>query len=204
MCIRDSIYGCYECCYLQVVWNAGTPQTPLWQWGGGAPGNANVGHGARACLGDLDADGDPDFVGTNFSGVIWGAMNNGTPQAPYWDSAASVPGIGTGDSSGKLALADLDGDGDLDIVGATSFGRLKCWENLGTPQTWSFAESPGMLTGITQPTNGIHGIALPDVDCDGDADLLVAGWSSLEYLYLNERITPVRPCTWGTIKAIYR
>jgi len=103
-----------------------------------------------------------------------------------------------------VALGDLDGDGDLEIVGGSSFSRLKCWENTGTPEVCSYVRNDAMLTGVDAPMDGVFGVALPDVDCDGDCDLLVIGWAEAWYLYLNEATTPVCSRNWGVIKSLFR
>jgi hypothetical protein len=57
---------------------------------------------------------------------------------------------------------------------------------------------------VDEPQRG-HAIELLDVDGDGDPDLYIS--PALEdgsLLYLNERITPVRPASWTSIKALYR
>ncbi|MBN2564540.1 MAG: VCBS repeat-containing protein [Candidatus Eisenbacteria bacterium] len=197
----DIIHGCYECCSLRMIWNTGDPHEPAWQYGGAIAGDPSGGHYAYACLVDLDADGDLDIVGTNASGAISFYENTGTPETPYWIWSEVIPGIGFGPAQGVMALGDLDGDGDLDIVGGTT--SLICWENTGTAQAWSYVRNDGMLSGVTEPTDHLYGVALPDVDCDGDCDLLLVGWGAV-YLYLNERITPVRSAAWGFIKQVFR
>lgn len=200
----DLIYSCWECCSFRMVWNIGTPQAVVWQSASGVPGSPYAGYDARACLGDIDGDGDLDLVSTNAGGSIRLAQNVGTLGAPYWPTTVLIPGIGFGSSGGTLALGDLDGDVDLDMLGVTPGSGARCWENVGTPEAWSYVPNAAMLTGVTEPTNGAWGLALPDVDCDGDPDLLVAGHNGTVFLYLNERITAVRPNSWGTIKALYR
>lgn len=200
----DVVYGCWECCSFRMVWNVGTPQVAAWQYGGAIAGDPNSGYIAYGCLADIDADGDLDLVGTSSGGAIGIYENTGTPEAPYWVWLGLIPGIGFGASDGVMALGDLDGDGDLDIVGGSSLSRVKCWENVGTPQMWSYVRNDAMLTGVDAPMDGVYGVALPDVDCDGDPDLLVVGGLGEVYLYLNERITPVHSSSWGTIKALYR
>jgi len=200
----DLVYGCWECCSLRMIWNVGTPQAPVWQHSGAIAGNPYAGYEAYDRLADIDADGDLDLVGTSSGGAVGVFENTGTPEAPCWVWLGLIPGIGFGASDGILAVGDLDGDGDLDIVGGSSFSRVKCWENVGTSQVWSYIRNDAMLTGVTATAIGVYGVALPDVDCDGDCDLLIVGRIGGIYLYLNERITPVRPGSWGTIKALYR
>jgi len=200
----DLVYACWECCSFRMIWNIGTPQGPSWQYGGAVAGDPWSGYNAYVQLCDMDADGDLDLVGTNASGVVTLHQNTGTPLSPYWVFLELIPGIGFGASCGRLALADLDGDSDQDIVWAVRGGPVKCWENVGTPHSCSYVENPAMLTGVARPPHGVFGLALLDVDCDGDCDLLMGGGYNEGYLYLNERITPVSPASWGTIKALYR
>ncbi|MCB1163223.1 T9SS type A sorting domain-containing protein [bacterium] len=92
---------------------------------------------------------------------------------------SSAPAAPTGDdvtSSAKLcrnvAAADLDGDGDLDLMTAlplTSFpgtGKVRWYENAGDGQTWTEHEIDGDFYG---------GSGLEAGDIDGDGDLDVAG-----------------------------
>lgn len=200
----DLVYGCWECCSFRMVWNVGTPQAPAWEYGGAIAGDPSAGYSARACLADVDADGDFDLVATNAAGAIGIYENTGTPEGPYWVWLGLIPGIGFGASGGQLAVGDLDGDGDLDIVGGSSSSQVKCWENVGTPQAWSYVRNDAMLTGVDDPMDGVYGITLPDVDCDGDCDLLIVGGGGAVYLHLNEQITSARPESWGVIKGMFR
>jgi len=199
----DLVCACWLCCSFRMVWNVGTPQEHEFLYGGAIAGDPNAYSNARAWLCDIDADGDLDLVAVQPGPDVVLYENTGTPETPYWVYSGVISGVVPGDSGAQLAVGDLDGDGDLDIVGGTHFSPLQCWENVGTPHVWSYMRNDAMLTGVTDPMNGAFGLALPDVDCDGDPDLLIDGWTET-YLYLNESITPVGPTSWGTIKALYR
>jgi hypothetical protein len=196
----DLVIGCFEP-YLHMFWNVGTPQVPQWQYDPSMFGGAA--NYTVPCLADLDADGDLDLVMVTCCGAAFFWENIGTPQIPIWATTAPIIPPVFLTPPAYFALGDLDNDGDLDIVGFTPDTPLQCWENVGTPQACSFVENPGMLTGVAH-TRG-YGLALPDVDSDGDCDLLVVGPDGATIsLYLNESVSPVRPISWSTIKAMYR
>ena len=74
----------------------------------------------------------------------------------------------------KPALADLDGDGDPDLVGGNNTGLLYYFENTGTTAHPDFTER----TGSGNPLDGISVLSYSkptfiDLDGDGDQDLIV-------------------------------
>jgi len=73
-----------------------------------------------AVAGDLDADGRPEIYSSGAGGIRrWTLSASGV-----WDSAA-IAGSESLSESRQLALADLDGDGRLDLIGSTADGHLQ-------------------------------------------------------------------------------
>ena len=151
---------------------------------GGIPGtyadsNQDLGNSSSAdvALGDLDGDGDLDAWVANRNtqaNRVWinqGGDQGGTP-GTYADSGQAL-----GNSNSRdVALGDLDGDGDLDAwVANINSQANRVWINQGgdqggTPGT--YADS-GQALGNSSST----GVALGDLDGDGDLDAWVANYS---------------------------
>nr|MBC8491169.1 VCBS repeat-containing protein [Candidatus Neomarinimicrobiota bacterium] len=95
------------------------------------------------CFGDLDTDGDLDLLVGTGQGKIYYYRNDGTPQVPQMTYITSnFCNIDVGEDASP-ELADLDGDGDLDLLvgrdsganeSAMTQGDVYYYENIGTPQ----------------------------------------------------------------------
>ena len=76
------------------------------------------------------------------------------------------------DNAYDVLVADLDGDGDLDIVSASSLDNTVAWyENDGASDpTWNAVD-------IATDADGVVGVFLVDLDQDGDIDILSASYN---------------------------
>jgi hypothetical protein len=131
-----------------------------------------------AAIADLDGDGKPDLViGDGFGGDISIYQNigtNGTLSAASFGPRIVLPGIlGTYDNPYRVAVADIDGDGKLDIVAIYGDSSLVAiYRNVSSPGTLttnSFA-APVYLPG----GNLIYGLAVQDLNGDGKPDIVTA------------------------------
>ncbi|GGF11005.1 hypothetical protein GCM10011383_22760 [Hymenobacter cavernae] len=114
-------------------------------------------------LGDVDGDGDLDFVSPNGSSSVSVRLNDGNGT---FTSGSEVP---VGSFSYTTALTDVDNDGDLDLLAASYSGSiLSVRLNNGN----------GTFTGNQNVSAGgsPNGLAVGDIDGDGDVDLLTTSY----------------------------
>ncbi len=193
--------------------NTGTPQSPVWmrndayfyhQWSNSrAPGSA-----------DLDGDGDLDIVSGSTNPVaLLVHWNDGTPASPIWREDTTffsdIPLSWLGHSTDPN-FADLDEDGDLDLVTAPNWPAIMhAFENAGPGSNPMWVPNDDLLMGVERPERP-YGAALRDLNCDGRADLIVSGrfaGSSVSETrcYRNDGpVTAVESVTWGRVKALFR
>ena len=142
---------------------------------------------------DLDGDGDLDLLyGTNpitdarilEDGRIYYYENIGTITQPDFVLRTGednpLTGIEPGNSI-RYALADLDGDGDIDLVAGSRSSAFQYYENTGSVTDPVFTQRTGTdnpLTGIETDRSGTDGrgsrYTFADLDGDGDLDFVVS------------------------------
>ncbi|MCR4317374.1 MAG: FG-GAP-like repeat-containing protein [Planctomycetes bacterium] len=165
---------------------------------------AGVGSSSDIALGDVDGDYDLDCVVANHAGEQqFVYLNNGVggfvlqandTAANLGTTLAGFDTAGAGDSLG-IALGDVDGDGDLDVVVANdNDGQQDLYLNNGVGgfilQTNDTAANLGTsAAGFDNSGIGYsYDIKLGDVDGDGDLDAVVANNGAEQYVYLNNSV----------------
>lgn len=127
-------------------------------------------------LADFDRDGDLDIAATlvdsggNSDQIGWWA-SDGTPADGGWTShAISVMGEVT--QPWGLAAADVDADGDLDLVAADrTDDEVRWYESDGVPSDYWTVHLIGALDGATSVVAG-------DIDRDGKVDVAATSVSA--------------------------
>ena len=161
----------------------GTSTAATAEWTYKATWNSpNIGDGAKAAeFGDLDGDGDLDMLVGTYSGTVIGYTNIGTTASPNWLRNASWDTAKI-NYYGAPALADLDGDGDLDLLHGDYYGDTYAYENTGSATSVTWARKAAW----DLPNNGNYAYpTLADLDNDGDYDVLKGTQSGITYAYEN-------------------
>ncbi len=167
---------------------------------------------------DVDGDKDLDMIVANVGSSNQLLLNNGKGRFVQ-AAASSFPK--DGDETRDLILADLDGDGDLDLFLAN--GRHRLPGSTGEQNRIYLNDGKGGFTDVTtkalpKVSDASLGVGAADVDGDGDVDLFVGngdwnfGAGRLDRLLLNNgkgrftdaskgRIPQILDTTWSLVFA---
>ena len=151
---------------------------------------------------DIDDDSDFDYFTANNDRISY-YENTGTMNSPNFVLAIDTVYADTlsmyGEAGNNPVFVDIDGDGDYDFVSGTTAGRLTYYENVGTPQSFSFRFITDYwqnieINGINN--NQLHGacsLDFVDIDNDNDFDLFWGDFFSKSLYFIENQGTNLEP-----------
>lgn len=146
---------------------------------------------------DIDHDEDLDlFLGVTIEDLEEANFlfyeNTGTVTAPVFAAPQQNPfGLSPAYIFAIPEFADIDNDGDLDLIAGEGYGNFRFYENTGIDTLASFAPPLQNPFGIT-PAYNFGAPAFADIDHDGDLDLF-AGQYYGNMLYFENKGTVTSP-----------
>lgn len=133
--------------------------------------NRNLIIGAGVAIADVDGDGLPDVFLASVERPAALYRNRGHMT---FDDVTAVSGIDTkGLASTGAVFADVDGDGDADLIVGTLGGPLKLFRNNGRGTFSDATAASGLPAGFAVTT-----LTLADVDGNGSLDLFVTTYKT--------------------------
>jgi len=163
--------------------NKGTKTNPAWAIDNTKVAPLDVGNYAAPAFADLDGDGKQDLIIGEYYGELKYFKNTGTATSPCWTADNNLfLGIDAGSLSAPT-FADLDGDGDLDLVIGEDNGGIKYFKNVGTKTNPSWQSETNLFSSVNAYYYGRPSFV--DIDNDGDLDLIVGNWSGALKFYEN-------------------
>ncbi|MFQ6116343.1 MAG: FG-GAP repeat domain-containing protein, partial [bacterium] len=129
-------------------------------------------NGSGVAVGDVDGDGLVDVYFCRLDGpnVLYKNLGNWK-----FKDITDYAGVACTDQySTGTTFADIDGDGDLDLLVMALGGPNACFLNDGTGKFTEITKTAGLTS-----KTGASTMALADIDKDGDLDLYVANYKTI-------------------------
>ena len=171
----NDVFGTYG----NTVYWFNNPGNGSANWSQVTVGTIDASYTDRVLSADINGDGLADVVvteeSTPVSKTFW--WQNPGDGSPNWTRRT----ICIQDSTNSADVADIDHDGDVDVVTGEHKGTnlyVKIWENNGAnPPSWTaHTVSSGKETHL--------GTRLFDLDHDHDLDIVSIAWTSYQYVHL--------------------
>jgi hypothetical protein len=178
--------------------NVGTPKAPRFQWITEDYANLSFTslYNVRPQFYDIDKNGSLDLAFTATAGGntrLWYILAT-TSGPPTFDGQnlffLDVP-LG---SSENATIADIDLDGNFDVLVGKSSGALFYYRNTGTGPTFTFSLASDAFLGLTAGTSQQNlAVAIGDLDDDGKEDLIAGDQAGVLVIYPDFRSGTVLP-----------
>jgi hypothetical protein len=151
-----------------------------------AAGIPDVGLNSYPALADLDGDGDFDLLIGRDGSLLFYYENTGSKSVPAWTRQhTTFSPVETTTYWKNPTFADLDYDGDYDLIYGTSNGDLYVYRNTGSTVNPVFQIYNDYFKIIKASGNGAT-VSLADFDGDGDYDLLSGVWTGRFEYFRND------------------
>jgi hypothetical protein len=154
---------------------------------------------------DADADSDFDYFTSNGEYITY-KKNSGTIFSPTFhtgiDTLKDDQGENIQNETGSNpVLADIDADNDYDLFLGNTAGTVTYYENIGTPQNFSYKFITNSWQNIViigtllkdDPLHGASSLEFTDIDSDNDLDLIWGDFFSNSLYLLSNSGSAVNP-----------
>jgi len=163
--------------------NSGTLNAPVWTGVADVFTTETSHYWKNPDLVDIDNDGDRDLIYGTDDGNMLMYQNNGTLTSPVFAYNGTYFPVVKVSGNSTASLADIDNDGDLDLITGTSGGQIRLVQNNGTKFIPQFALTSGNYGNLSTSSYSCPRFA--DFDKDGDYDVVTGATDGKVYLYLN-------------------
>ena len=142
---------------------------------------------------DMDNDGDFDVIASGYYSPVYYYENTGDSINAAFSTPVQDPfGINvTASDYGFPAIADIDGDGDLDLFLGSYYADMEYYQNTGTLAVPVFGSSVQNPFGIAlnAPNTDLADPLFIDIDNDGDMDLFAGSYGTTGAILYQENLT---------------